>query len=303
MIDVNLKSGLYVVAVSGGVDSMVLLDLLRRRPKLKLVVAHVDHGLRDDSELDTRLVAQYCASHNIRLVYKRLNLASKSELSARQARYNFLQQCRKEFKAIAILTAHHRDDLIETAILNIMRGTGWRGLAPFTLATDVVRPLLSYTKTELIAYARKNLVPWREDLTNTDEDYLRNRIRHSLIPMLDQKDPSWEVCFLQLIAHQQKVRGKIEQELRDTIAIATKQLGQRSLEFQRYIIIMSPNIIASELLQAAIKQITGHSLQNHIIDASIIFAKVAEPGKTMVLNKLWRLRVTKRQLIVEPRVT
>src|SRR5258708_25376767 len=99
-MNVKLAAGKYVVAVSGGVDSMVLLDLLRRQPGLDLVVAHVNHGIRTDSGQDEALVRGYCASHNIFMVCKRLQLKpNASEDEARQARYSFLQHSRTKYKA------------------------------------------------------------------------------------------------------------------------------------------------------------------------------------------------------------
>src|SRR5688572_33061536 len=118
MRSVKLPKGKYILAVSGGVDSMVLLDVLRRQPGVDLVVAHLNHGIREDSAEDEKLIHHYTMSHNIKLVSKTLNLgAGVSEEKARQARYDFLRQCRTRFKADFIVTAQHQDDLVETAII------------------------------------------------------------------------------------------------------------------------------------------------------------------------------------------
>ena len=115
-----LQPGTYVVAVSGGVDSMVLLDLLAKQPDIKLIVAHYDHGIRSDSKLDRELVASSAKKYKIPFVYESGNLGpGTSENQARIARYNFLRKVQKESKADAIVTAHHQDDALETAILNI----------------------------------------------------------------------------------------------------------------------------------------------------------------------------------------
>src|SRR6266496_535916 len=130
MLEGKIPSGMYVVAVSGGVDSMVLLDMMRRLAGTTVVVAHVDHGMRSDSRLDRMLVQRYTMSHNLALEYTELHLGvGTDEATARQERYKFLRHMRKKYNASAIVTAHHRDDVLETAIMNLLRGTGWRGLS------------------------------------------------------------------------------------------------------------------------------------------------------------------------------
>jgi tRNA(Ile)-lysidine synthase len=276
------------------VDSMVLLDMLRRQPGLELVVAHADHGIRADAAEDEVLVRGYAHTYHLRYVAKRLMLGlGTSEAAARTARYNFLQQCRKNEDAIAIITAHHQDDMIETALITIMRGTGWRGLAPFMPQRDVLRPLLILTKNDIIGYARKHRVPWREDSTNTDESYLRNYIRHTLIPTLDQKSMVWRTVFLQHIRKQQQLRAKITKCL-DTL------LGGRSV-LSRYNIIMHPPEISYEIIQHACTIHTGNTLERSLAESAVLFAKVAKPGKVLELNKDWQLRAESANVVVEPR--
>jgi tRNA(Ile)-lysidine synthetase-like protein len=126
---IQLPKGRYVVAVSGGVDSVVLLDALSKLPNLELVVAHLDHGIREDSIEDRRFVASLAASYGLVFEYGEGRLGSgASEATAREARYNFLRGVKMKHDAKAIITAHHQDDLIETAILNMLRGTGRKGL-------------------------------------------------------------------------------------------------------------------------------------------------------------------------------
>src|SRR5438132_889977 len=127
-MDIALEPGTYIVAVSGGVDSMVLLDLLRTKPELKLIVAHYDHGMRPNSTADRQLVQAVSKHHGLTFIYDQGKLGNASEATARRARYDFLHQVREASQARAIITAHHQDDLLETAILNILRGTGRRGL-------------------------------------------------------------------------------------------------------------------------------------------------------------------------------
>lgn len=289
----KIKPGRYIVAVSGGVDSMVLLDMLRRNEQLALVVAHVNHGVRDDAGADESLVAAFAQQYRLPYIATQLHLGSgASEEAARSARYDFLRRCCSKYKAAGIIMAHHQDDLIETALLAIMRGTGWRGIAPFVGKSDVLRPLITTPKWQLVAYARKHHIPWHEDSTNTDESYTRNYIRYTLMPMLDQKSDIWREVFLQHIREQQLLRRTIEVSLTD--------LGMDH-GLARYQLIMLPAEVAYEFFQQVLRHRTGNSLPRPLAEAALLFAKTAKPHKIMQLGNAWQLRTTLRSLIVELR--
>lgn len=192
-----LPSGAYVVAVSGGVDSMVLLHLLTQQRQeqddksLRLIAAHFDHGMRNDSHQDSVLVREFAARHRIPVVIDRVKLgADASEDKARRARYKFLYSVMQASSARVIITAHHADDELETAVINMFRGTGRRGLSSLRSDShaDVLRPLLSYTKADIYHYARRHNVPWREDDTNHDTRYIRNHIRHVVLGSASERD-------------------------------------------------------------------------------------------------------------------
>lgn len=185
---VELVPGKYVVAVSGGVDSVVLLDLLARDPQLKLVVAHFDHGIRVDSSEDRKFVKGLSKEYGLEFVFAEGKLgANASEALAREKRYEFLKRVREERGASAIIAAHHQDDLLETAIINLMRGTNRRGLSALKSTDIIKRPLLNFSKQEIKNYALANHLAWREDSTNSSDKYLRNHIRHNILPKLDRQ--------------------------------------------------------------------------------------------------------------------
>lgn len=166
----------YVVAVSGGVDSVVLLDALHRQHTQDIVVAHVDHGIRPESSEDAVFVRELAGKYDVPFETVRLELGvNASEEVARRARYAFLRDMKRKHHG-HIVTAHHADDVVETVAINLLRGTGWRGLAVFG-ADDVYRPLTVMFKHEIIAQARHRGLEWREDSTNESDAYLRNRIR------------------------------------------------------------------------------------------------------------------------------
>jgi tRNA(Ile)-lysidine synthase len=297
---VKVPAGKYVVAVSGGVDSMALLNMLLDRPDLQLLVAHVNHGIRSDSKRDEALVRLFCMSHNIRFVSKVLNLgANASEETARKARYEFLQHCRKSFKATAIITAHHQDDLLETAVINLLRGTGWRGIAPFG-QQNVLRPLVNNTKKTLVKYAKEHSLPWREDSTNANQNYLRNYVRHSLMPAMNKIDRQWGIDLLRLIRKQLILRRKIEAKANSLLQILA-QSEPNKLTIRRYFLIMLPHAVAYEIMQTIFRNLLGFSLTHDLAEQALLFAKTALPAKNMPLDSGWQLRVTKSELIVEQR--
>ncbi len=193
---INLQPGEYIVAVSGGVDSIVLLNLLlnqfNNKTLYKFTVAHYDHGIRQDSEKDRILVENIAKINHLKFFYQEGHLGiTASEELARQSRYNFLFSLQKEIKADLIITAHHQDDLIETVIFNILRGTGRVGLSPFMNNSNIIHPLLKFKKTDIINYANLHHLVWRDDVTNFDLKYSRNFIRHKIIPMFNQAQLEW----------------------------------------------------------------------------------------------------------------
>ncbi len=185
-MNMKMRPGCYVVAVSGGVDSVVLLHKLLQIPELELIVAHVDHGMRTESADDAKFVESLARQYGLRFESTQLKLGNEaSESTARKARYEFLQKIREKYSAAAIITAHHQDDVIETMILNLLRGTNRKGLSSLKSTNDIMRPMLEESKTEITDYARLHKLDWHEDNTNLDTKYLRNFVRHRIVNNLD----------------------------------------------------------------------------------------------------------------------
>ncbi len=191
--------GSWLLAVSGGLDSMCLLYLCaEKRPLFSgLQVAHVHHGVRGaEADADARLVGEACARlglpfHLLYLDPATLEGPGGFECRARDERYKVLQELRASLKLDALATAHHLDDQSETVALRLMRGTTLWGLRGVLARREdqVVRPLLPYSRESLRAYALKNRIPWREDASNACTDYARNRMRHQLLPALESLFP------------------------------------------------------------------------------------------------------------------
>ena len=150
----QLVPGKYVLAVSGGIDSVVLLDILSKVNDIDIVIAHLDHGIRVDSKLDQKLVKDLAKTYRFIYETKSINLGKNaSEKLARDNRYEFLNSVLKNHQAIAIITAHHQDDLIETSIINLLRGTGRKGVSSLKSDDNLIRPLLSVSKNQIKQYA------------------------------------------------------------------------------------------------------------------------------------------------------
>jgi tRNA(Ile)-lysidine synthase len=276
----------YLVAVSGGVDSVVLLDQLVKAGEHELIVAHFDHGIRDDSAADARFVEALAARYHLPFESIREELGEKaSEERARQRRYHFLREMAKKHHA-TIVTAHHGDDVIETIAINLRRGTGWRGLAVLQ-AQDIIRPLLTMTKQELLAYALDQRLEWVEDSTNTSEAYLRNRLRRRLMVQLPPKDRR----KLQDLWQQQLVlRKQIDEQVYQLISDG---------EHSRYLLTHADESSAAELLRAAVLEVAGASPTRPQLQRALIAIKTARPHTTYEIGGGVRLRFTPRTFIVE----
>ena len=284
---VSERKALWIVAVSGGVDSMVLLDLLQRHADRRLIVAHVDHGIRSDSRHDAEFVRDVAKQRHLRFETTRLNLAGKTdEATARRARYEWLESMRQKYHATAIVTAHHQDDVLETVILNLRRGTGWRGLASLRSGGTLLRPLLTVSKAEIVAYAIRHKLEWREDGTNYDPRYARNAVRHAVIPRLNAEQ---RAAFVRLYLQQCRVRDELEAELAQVRASALDQDG-----LARYHLIMLDHAAALELLQHHI----GERLERPHAERLLVFARSARPGAQYPLPGGRVARVTTDTLIV-----
>jgi len=222
------QAGHYVVAVSGGVDSMALLDLLATHPdakKWQLEVAHFNHGWTEVAGKYVEVARAAAKKYDLPF-HEGSEKVAANEADARKARYSWLRKVVRSTGARAILTAHHQDDLIETIVLNLQRGTGRRGLTPFSSTPDVLRPLAGVSKAELIDYARRRQLPWVEDKTNTDTRFRRNAVREELLPQLRQSNPEFDRQLREVTEEAAALNAEIDRALVDLI---TKGEGSASV--------------------------------------------------------------------------
>ncbi len=201
-----------VVAVSGGLDSVVLLDLLHRlftNESAPLHVAHLDHGLRGASAADARFVERLAARYDSPAHVSRLDRSALEahraygrEGAAREARQAYLLQVADEVGASRIALAHTADDRTETIIHRLARGTGIAGLRGIpSVRLPFVRPLIEAKRKDILAYALENGLIWRDDASNVDVSFARNRIRHRILPELEAINPRASEAILRASAH------------------------------------------------------------------------------------------------------
>jgi len=266
----------YIVAVSGGVDSVALLDMLVQVPGHDLVVAHFDHGIRDDSGRDALFVESLAKKYNLPFETHREELGKgASEEKARERRYAYLRDLAQKYNS-RIVTAHHSDDAVETVAINFQRGTGWRGLA--VLDSDIVRPLLHTSKAELQDYAQRKSLVWREDSTNASDTYLRNRLRKRAVALSEDEK-------LQLLAlrHQQIASKRlIDQEV--------SRLVGPGPSYSRYFFTHVPKKVALECL----RYVTDARLTRPQLERALLAIKTATPGTTQQAGSGVNLRFTTR---------
>ncbi len=216
-IDKNLKIG---VALSGGVDSMVMLNLLKNAGA-NIVAINVEHGIRGSaSKRDSRFVKSYCKRHEIECLSFTVDSPQYAvennmsvELAARTLRYQIFDSLLEEKKVDVIALAHHLNDQVETVLMRIFRGTGIKGIRGIIDRDGYVHPMLSFTKAEIRDYAVAHRIPYKEDATNFDSEYTRNYIRHEIIPHIKSRFPSFEQAVWKLAKSAEEIEDYMLSEV------------------------------------------------------------------------------------------
>ncbi len=247
------QKGAILLAVSGGVDSIVLLHALHRlSPKhgWQLQVAHLNHGLRGrSSDADEKLVRRAADKLKLKISVEKVNVRSFAvkqklsvEMAARQLRHEFLARVAREERIRTIALAHHADDQVELFFLRLLRGSGmegligmqWAGPSPADPKISLARPLLGFFKEELLQYARAQNLRFREDQTNRSPDMLRNRLRHELLPLLKKHyQPALSQTTLRLMEIVRAESEFIERAMDDLSTGANREFSLLPLAIQR----------------------------------------------------------------------
>lgn len=293
-MNIKVEPGHYIVAVSGGVDSVTLLDILRRKPGLKLTAAHYDHGIRPDSKKDRFHVQGLAKKYRLPFVYQAGNLGpAASEAEARQARYEFLRSVQKNLSAKAIITAHHQDDVLETAIHNILRGTGRKGISAMNNNLGVVRPMLNISKANIKEYALANGLVWREDSTNEDLRYRRNFIRSKIIPKLSSKQREEFLGYVNKLSNLNK---QIDVSL---INYLHQQPKWELLD--RHSFIMLPHKVSLEVMASWLRNHNARDFDKPLLERLVVKSKILAPAKRVDVNHTYTIQINSKTLALQHR--
>lgn len=195
-----------VVGVSGGPDSMALLYILnefKNKMDLNIICAHVNHNKRKESEQEKIDLENYCKKNNITFEYIKVTNWGDDNFhnEARSVRYNFFEELVYNYGAKYLMTAHQGDDLIETILMRIVRGSTLKGYSGFSRIVDkgdykIIRPLITVTKDEILKFDEQNGIQYAIDESNNEDHYTRNRYRHTVLPFLKQEEPNIHKKFL-----------------------------------------------------------------------------------------------------------
>ena len=221
LTNINIKNETHlIVGCSAGPDSMALLHYLKNNTDKTIICAHINHNVRKESQKEQQYLKKYCEKNNI--IFETTTLGKFSnknfENEARQKRYQFYQEIINKYKAKYLFLAHHGDDLIETIIMKINRGSNLEGYAGIKRISKknnyyIVRPFLKYTKQDLINYNQTNNITYFIDKSNFDLKYTRNRIRSKILPLLKEENPNIHKQFLKYSTTLLEYHNYIEKEI------------------------------------------------------------------------------------------
>lgn len=242
-----------IVGVSGGADSVALLDILHSL-KYECVVAHCNFHLRgEESNRDAFFVEELCQKYNLK--YERIDFDTEAyaeihsvsiEMAARELRYNWFEQIRVIHLADRIAVAHHRDDSVETILLNLIRGTGIRGLTGIASQNEyIVRPLLCLSRYDIIDYLKGRKLNYVDDSTNSEDLYTRNKIRLNIIPLLETINPSVKDSIIRTAEHLSQVENIYKFYIQQVKADVFKD---DSINIKTLIRYLEPEAVLYELL-------------------------------------------------------
>lgn len=290
-----------LLAVSGGLDSMVLLHLFEKSG-FAYGIVHCNFNLRgEESDSDEAFVRQQVLQHGVPAWFQSFDTQEYAvlngisiEMAARELRYDYFEKIRTENHYDYIATAHHLDDLIETFFLNLSRKTGIRGLTGIKEKTgNIIRPLLFASRNDIEDYARVNFIEFREDSSNKEDVYQRNFLRNKILPLFSEWNPAFKKNLLAGIENlretEQVYSGFIEKEMKkvvqrenESVVVDTGALLNASF----------PKVLLFEIL-------SGFNFNPAVIDKVFDSLTTAEPGRQF-FSKTHRIVIDRRRLFVLP---
>ena len=277
-----------ILAVSGGVDSMAFLTMYAHAD---IVVVHIDHGTRKSSAEDADFVRRKCQKLRVKFYETKLELGEgASEELARKKRYEFLKTI-QEKEGGTLCTAHHLDDVLESIAINLIRGTGWRGLTPF-YGDELVRPFIisKMWKRDVLKFAGEQSICFRQDPTNYEANYLRNRVREKMTEL----DKTARVDIIELFEKQNELRGKIEKLVTE---LAKQTIVGKNFH-KKELFLRADEKVALEVLRE-ICLMHGYSLTRKQLTDFLSAIKTYAPHKKFNLPKNHFVTILKNYLMFE----
>ena len=264
--EISLKTeDVVVVGVSGGPDSMALLYILNEFKKkigFRIICAHVNHNKRKESEQEKIDLENYCKSNDIIFEYKKIESWGDDNFhnEARSVRYNFFEELVNKYEAKYLMTAHQGDDLIETILMRIVRGSTLKGYSGFSRVVDkdnyqIIRPLITVTKDEINEFNKKNNIKYAIDSSNNEDHYTRNRYRHVVLPFLKKEEKNVHKKFLKFSETLLENSNYIDNEARK---VFNKVFQDGSLFIDKFI--QLENVIQTKIIYNILEKIYGDDL-------------------------------------------
>ena len=240
--NLDIKNKTVVAAISGGPDSMLLIDTLvnlKKNLNIKIVVAHVHHNLRKQSDDEAIQVENYCNKNNLIFEMMKINKYPNNkfnEETARKIRYDFFEKILKKYNSDILFTAHHGDDLIETILMRLTRGTSLKGYAGFEaistrLGYKIVRPLIYLTKSEILDILEEKNIKFANDMSNTSDMYTRNRYRKYILPELKKENKNVHYKFIEF---NKKILCADEYIKKQTDLAYSKCINETSIDIEKF---------------------------------------------------------------------
>ncbi len=254
-----------VIGVSGGPDSMALLHLMNEIKKemdLFLICVHINHNVRKESEDEQKFLKKYCDNNGVFFEYMKIGSYGDDNFhnEARTVRYNFFEKTALQYGARFILTAHHADDLIETILMRIVRGSTLKGYSGFSKIVDkgkyrIIRPLMSVTKKEIIKYNKKHNIKYVTDNSNVKDIYTRNRYRKYVLPFLKSEDENVHLKFIKFSETLLEYNNYIDNQMLNVI---NKVFKQGILDIEKFE--QLDKVIQSKIIYNILEKIYGDDL-------------------------------------------
>jgi len=235
-----LKDSRLIIAISGGVDSVVLCHLCKKL-NLDFALAHCNFNLRgEESNADEDFVLELAEQLDAEVFIQNFDTQAYADenkrsiqMAARELRYDWFAELAEQLKFDYILTAHHVDDNLETFLINFTRGTGLNGLTGIPVIKDnIVRPILSFSRDDIEKYAKENSIIWREDSSNSSRKYLRNKLRHEVVPILKEINPNLLYSFQNTLENLNDTADIVEESLNAVAKRAIVDINDNGITYK-----------------------------------------------------------------------